>query len=490
MTMLNIAAFGSQTFFPIFVPMKVEQMYTNCLAEAAYYIESAGEAAIIDPIRETEPYLEKLKSTGAKLKYVFETHFHADFVSGHIDLAKKTGAKIIFGPLAETSYEVQNAKDGEIFSIGKIKIKVLHTPGHTPESSCYLLFDESARLNDEVGQGKEYCVFTGDTLFIGDVGRPDLLDGKMTNEELASMMYDSLNNKIKTVPDDVIVYPAHGAGSSCGKNISKDTWSTLGQQKKTNYALQEMTREEFIKVVTDGLSAPPQYFFKDAMINKNGYDNIEEVMKRNMKPLSSDEVKKEIANGALVLDTRISDVFEKGFIKGAMNIGLNGSYAIWIGTLININRPLVFVTEEGKEPESILRAARVGYENVKGFLKGGIKTWMDAGNPVEKIQSATAQDFADTLKSGKQNVLDVRKPSEHESGHVKDATLLELASFPNSLNSLDKNKSYFVHCAGGYRSMIASSILKANGFNHVVNVYGGFNQIKNTDAPIEVPERV
>lgn len=461
--------------------MKIEQMYTNCLAEAAYYIESNGEAAIIDPIRETEPYLTKLKSTGTQLKYVFETHFHADFVSGHIDLAKKTGAKIVFGPLAETSYKVQNAKDGEIFSVGKIKIKVLHTPGHTPESSCYLLLDEN---------GKEYCIFTGDTLFIGDVGRPDLLDGIMTSAEMASMLYDSLNHKIKTLPDDVIVYPAHGAGSSCGKNISKETFSTIGQQKKTNYALQEMTREDFIKVVTDGLSAPPQYFFKDAMINKNGYDNIDEVMKRNMEPLSPEEVKKEIANGALVLDTRIPDSFEKGFIKGAVNIGLNGSYAVWIGTLIDMNRPLIFVTERGKEHESILRAARVGYENVKGFLNGGINAWISSGNSVDKIQSITPGEFADTLKSEKQTVLDVRRPSEFETSHVKNAEHLELAVLSKNLNSLDKKKKYFVHCAGGYRSMIASSILKANGFENVTNVYGGFNQIKNTAVPIEISETV
>ncbi len=457
--------------------MKVEQLYTNCLAEAAYYIESNGEAAIIDPIRETEPYLEKLKSTGAKLKYVFETHFHADFVSGHIDLAKKTGAKIIFGPLAETKYEAKNAADGEIFSIGKIKIKVLHTPGHTPESSCYLLFDES---------GKEYCAFTGDTLFIGDVGRPDLLDGKMTSAELASMMYDSLNNKIKTLPDDVIVYPAHGAGSACGKNISKETSSTIGNQKKFNYALQEMSREDFIKVVTDGLSAPPQYFFKDAMINKNGYDNIDEVMKRNMKLLSPEEVKKEIINGALILDTRNPESFEKGFIKGAINIGLNGTYAVWIGTLVDITQPLVFVTEEGKEHESILRAARVGYENVKGYLKDGINAWVNSGNSIDKIKSITPKEFASQIKSGKENILDVRRPGEFDSSHVKNAKHLELASFPKNLNSLDKNKTYLIYCASGNRSVTAASILKAKGFEKVMNVYGGINKIKFTDAPIEV----
>lgn len=457
--------------------MKVEQLYTNCLAEAAYYIESNGEAAIIDPIRETTPYLDKLKFTGAKLKYVFETHFHADFVSGHIDLAKKTEAKIIFGPLAETNYEVQNAKDGEVFSVGKLKIKTLHTPGHTPESTCYLLFDES---------GKEHCVFTGDTLFIGDVGRPDLLEGKMTSTEMASMLYDSLNNKIKMLPDDVIIYPAHGAGSSCGKNISKETSGTIGHQKKTNYALQEMSREIFIKVVIDGLSAPPQYFFKDAMINKNGYDNIDEVMQRNLKPLSADDVKKEIARGTLILDTRIPDSFEKGFIKGSMNIGLNGTYAVWLGTLIDISRPLVFVTEEGKEHESILRAARVGYENVKGYLKGGMHAWTSAGNPTEKIQSITPQEFADKIKSGKDSVLDVRRPAEFETSHVKNAQHSELASLPDTLNTLDMKKNYLIHCAGGYRSMIAASIMKANGFENVVNVYGGFNQIKNTSAPVEI----
>lgn len=457
--------------------MKVEQIYTNCLAEAAYYIESDGEAAIIDPIRETTPYIEKLKNAGAQLKYVFETHFHADFVSGHIDLAKKTGAKIIFGPLAETNYEAKQAKDGEEFAIGKIKIKVLHTPGHTPESSCYLLLDE---------QGKEYCIFTGDTLFIGDVGRPDLLDGKMTSAELASMLYDSLNNKIKTLPDDVIVYPAHGAGSACGKNISKESFSTLGEQKKTNYALQNLSREKFIQAVISGLSAPPQYFFKDAMINKNGYENIDEVMKRNTKPLSAEEFKKEILNGTLVLDTRNPDLFEKGFIKGSFNIGLGGQYAIWLGTLIDINQPLVIVAEAGKENESILRAARVGFENVKGFLKDGLAAWIDAGNELEEIHSITPDAFANKIKSGTQYILDVRKPSEYENGHVKDAELFELASLIKKINTLDKKKTYLIHCAGGYRSMIASSILKANGFENILNVYGGFGQIKNTSAPITI----
>ncbi len=460
--------------------MKIQQIYTNCLAEAAYYIESNGEAAIIDPIRETSPYLEKLKSTRAKLKYVFETHFHADFVSGHIDLAKKTGASIVFGPLAETKYEATNAKDGEIFTIGKIKIKVLHTPGHTPESSCFLLIDET---------NKEYCVFTGDTLFIGDVGRPDLLDGKMTKEELASMMYDSLNNKLKVLADEVIVYPAHGAGSSCGKNISKETMGTIGEQKKSNYALQDMSREKFITVITDGLSAPPPYFFKDVLINKNGYDDIEEVMKRNMKSLSAEEVKKEIENGALIIDSRSSTVFEKGFIKNSINIGLDGTFAVWIGTLVDSTKSLVFICDEGKEKESILRAARIGYENVKGFLNGGITTWSLAGNSLETISSITPDEFALKIKSGKENILDVRKLSEFENGHVKGANLCELAELPKKLNTLDKNKTYLIHCAGGYRSMIAASILKSKGFHNVIPIYGGFAQIQNKDVAIEVSEK-
>lgn len=455
--------------------MYIEQMYTNCLAEAAYYIESEGEAAIIDPIRETEPYTKKAQERNSKIKYIFETHFHADFVSGHIDLAKKTGAKIVFGPMAKTAYDTHTAKDGEIFQIGKIKIKVMHTPGHTPESSCYLLIDEN---------GKENAIFTGDTLFVGDVGRPDLLDGKMTKEELSSMMYDSLK-KLKALPDETLLYPGHGPGSSCGKNIGKETWSTLGQQKKTNYALQEMTREEFIKAVTTGLSAPPQYFFKDAMINKNGYDSIEEVMKRNTKALSADEVKSLLTNGAIILDTRTPDDFEKGFIPNAINIGLNGSYAQWLGTVVSIDTPLIVVADEGKAEESISRAARVGYENIKGYLKGGMKSWTDAGNKTETINSISAQEFAERIKSGEETILDVRKPGEWEGGHVVGAEHVCLSKFPAAIDSLDKNKTYLVHCAGGYRSMIAASMMKAKGFDKLINIYGGFGKIKETSVPIE-----
>ncbi len=453
--------------------MLVEQLYTNCLAEAAYYIESDGEAVIIDPIRETEPYIEKILMRGSKLKYVFETHFHADFVSGHIDLAKRTGAKIVFGPLADTSYDVHNAKDGEIFQVGKIRIKVLHTPGHTPESTCYLLFDE---------EGREHCIFTGDTLFVGDVGRPDLLDGKMSKEELAGLMYESLNKKIKTLPDNVIVYPAHGAGSACGKNIGKETWSTIGRQRQMNYALKDMSKEEFVEAITEGLNAPPQYFFRDAMINKKGYDDIDQVMKRNMKALSPGELKKEVEAGALILDTRVPDNFEKGFIKGSINIGLNGTYAVWIGTLIDINTPLVVVAEEGREHEAILRAARVGYENVKGYLKGGIKGW---DGPLERISSITPREFASKVKNSTDQVLDVRRTPEYDTAHVKGAQLLELASLEKKLDQLDKNKTYLIHCAGGYRSMIAASILKRHGYDKLVNVYGGFGKIKDTDVPVE-----
>lgn len=456
--------------------MKVEQMYTNCLAEAAYYIESEGEAAIIDPIRETDPYIEKIGANKVKLKYVFETHFHADFVSGHIDLAKQTGAQIVFGPMAETGYKVYNAKDGEAFTVGKIRIKALHTPGHTPESTCYLLIDEN---------GREHCIFTGDTLFVGDVGRPDLLDGKMTKEELAGMMYESLNSKIKPLADEVIVYPAHGPGSSCGKNIGKETWSTIGEQKRTNYALQPMNKQEFIKAITSGLTAPPQYFFEDAMINKNGYDNIEEVMKRNMKALSVDDVRSATASGALILDTRIPDVFEKGFIPGSLNIGLNGTFAVWVGTLVDISRPLVIVADEGKEYESILRLARVGYENIKGYLKGGITAWTAAGNKAETVNSVSAADFAAKVKAGAK-VLDVRKPSEYEAAHVKNAQSLELATLADRTGEVNTGETVYIHCAAGYRSMIASSILKAQGIHNIVNVYGGFGKIRETDAPVEV----
>jgi glyoxylase-like metal-dependent hydrolase (beta-lactamase superfamily II)/rhodanese-related sulfurtransferase len=457
--------------------MYIQQLYTNCLAEAAYYIESNGEAAIIDPIRETEPYIELAAERKVKIKYIFETHFHADFVSGHIDLSKKTGAEIIYGPMAETKYKVRNATDGEIFTLGKLKIKVLHTPGHTPESSCFLLFDEN---------GKENAVFTGDTLFVGDVGRPDLLDGKMSSQELASMLFDSLNNKLKPLADDVLVYPAHGPGSSCGKNIGKETFSTIGEQKKFNYAMKAASREQFIKEVTDGILPPPLYFFEDARINKEGYSSIDEVVKRNNRALSADELSKEVSKGALILDTRKADDFEKGFIPNSINIGLNGQYAIWTGTLININQPLVLVTEEGKEHESILRLARVGYENIIGYLKGGITSW---NKKLDDVKSISASDMKGEIAKGIE-VIDVRKPGEFNVSHVKDAMFLPLSGMPTNLEGFDKSKPYLVHCGGGYRSMTAISLMKREGFTDLKNIYGGFGAIQNAGVEVVVGESV
>jgi len=462
--------------------MFVQQLYTNCLAEAAYYIESNGEAAIVDPIREIEPYIALAKSRGSKIKYVFETHFHADFVSGHIDLANQTGAKIVFGPNADTTYDVHHATDGEEFKIGDLTIRTLHTPGHTPESTSYLLLDKSH---------KEYCVFTGDTLFVGDVGRPDLLDGKMSKEELASMLYDSLNNKIKPLHDEVLVYPAHGPGSSCGKNIGKETWSTIGQQKKTNYALGEMTREQFIHAVTEGLAAPPAYFFEDARINKNGYDPISDVYRKNSTALSVDAFQKEIKGGAVILDTRPGHMLANGYIMGSINIGLEGMFAIWVGTVMDIKSRLVLVCEKGREEESIIRLARVGFENVAGYLEGGFDAWKNAGLPVDKIKIINPKEFAEKVKAGVQ-VLDVRKITEAENGHVSHATILPLADLNKNLNSLNKKDTLYVHCAGGYRSMIAASLLMANGFEDVVNVSGGWSIIKDTGVPVSkgIPDNV
>jgi len=455
--------------------MYIEQLYTNCLAEAAYYIESEGEAAIIDPLRETEPYIELAKKRGAKINYVFETHFHADFVSGHIDLARKVNAPIVYGPDANTKYDVINAKDQQEFKLGKVKFRVLHTPGHTPESSCYLLLDEN---------GKEHAIFTGDTLFVGDVGRPDLLDGVMSREELAGMLYESLNRKIKTLPDAVIVYPAHGPGSACGKNIGKETFSTIGEQKKFNYALKDQSREEFIKQVTDGILPPPAYFFEDARINKEGYDSIDQVMTENSKPLSVDAFKEQIKKGALLLDTRKADDFEKGFIPGSLNIGLNGQLAVWVGTLIDIKRPLVLVTEAGKEEETVLRLARVGYENVFGYLQGGVASWNER---LETVKSITAEEMRSEIESGVE-VLDVRKPGEWNTSHLKDASFVPLGDMPANITSLDKNKKYIVHCGGGYRSMTAISLMKNHGFNNLINVYGGFGAMQNAGLEIVTEE--
>lgn len=455
--------------------MYIEQLYTNCLAEAAYYIESNGEAAIIDPLRETEPYIALAQKRNAVIKYVFETHFHADFVSGHIDLARKVNAPIVYGPMAETKYEVINARDGETFRLGKVTIKVLHTPGHTPESSCYLLLDES---------GKEHAVFTGDTLFVGDVGRPDLLDGVLSSRELASMLYDSLNRKIKTLPDATIIYPAHGPGSACGKNIGKETFSTIGEQKKFNYALKDQSRDEFIDQVTDGILPPPKYFFEDARINKNGYDSIDEVISGNLKPLNEEQFRKEMERGAMVIDTRKADDFEKGFVPGSINIGLNGQFAVWVGTLIDIKAPLLLITEPGKEQETILRLARVGYENIAGYLEGGMTFWK---GKTETVFSITAEEMKDTIRGGV-GILDVRKPGEWNVSHLKEAQFMPLADMPSNLSGLDRDSKYVVHCGGGYRSMTAISIMKREGFKDLINVYGGFTAMVNAGMPMVTEE--
>lgn len=457
--------------------MYIEQLYTNCLAEAAYYIESDGEVAIIDPIRETEPYTELAKKRNATIKYIFETHFHADFVSGHIDLANKVGAPIIYGPKAKTNYKTYTAADGEEFKVGKLTLKVLHTPGHTPESSCFLLLDENE---------KEHAVFTGDTLFVGDVGRPDLLDGLMSSEELASMLYDSLNKKIKILPDSVIVYPAHGPGSACGKNIGKETFSTIGEQKKFNYALKDQTRDEFIAQVTDGILPPPSYFFEDARINKEGYSPIEQVMRENSNPLPLAEFTQQIAKGAIVIDTRKADDFEKGFIPGSINIGLNGQFAVWVGTLIDIKKSIVLVADVGTEVETILRLARVGYENVVGYLHGGVNSWK---GKLETVHSISAEQMKKELTKNT-SVLDVRKPGEWSVSHLKEASFVPLSDFPKNLKALDKSKPYVVHCGGGYRSMTAISIMKKEGFTNLTNVYGGFGAMVSAGCEFVTEELV
>jgi len=457
--------------------MHIEQIYTACLAQAAYYIESKGEAIIIDPIREVEPYLEMAEERGTIIKYVFETHFHADFVSGHIDLAAKTGAQIIFGPMADTQYNVHCAENKEEFKVGDITIMALHTPGHTPESTSYLLLDKD---------GKEHAVFTGDTLFVGDVGRPDLLDGKMSKEELAGMMYESLKI-LKGLPHDVIVYPAHGPGSSCGKNLGSETWSTIGEQKQTNYALQEMSKQDFINAITDGLSAPPPYFFNDAMINKSGYENIDKVLSNNMNPLSLSQLKEALNNNSLVLDTRPPNDFEKGFIPGSINIGLDGMFAIWVGSLIKIDVPLLIIAEKGREEEAISRLARVGFENVVGYLEGGIHTWESEQNQLDTVSSITPEEF-EPISTTNHTALDVRKPGEFDESHVTGATHIPLIDLEKEMGKLNKNEKYYVYCRSGYRSMVASSILKANGIQDVVNIYDGITGIQKTGVKLSATE--
>ncbi|MFT4679367.1 MAG: hydroxyacylglutathione hydrolase [Litorivivens sp.] len=459
--------------------MKIEQLYTGCLAEAAYYIESNGEIAIIDPLRETAPYMRKAQAEGGKIKYIFETHFHADFVSGHVDLAEKTGATIIYGPGAKTDYDMHEAKDNEVFKLGNITIKVLHTPGHTMESSCYLLSDEN---------GKNHALFSGDTLFIGDVGRPDLaIKSHVTKDDLAGYLFDSLRNKVMTLEDEVIVYPAHGAGSACGKNMSKETWDTLGHQKEVNYALAaDMTREAFIKEVTTGILPPPAYFAQNAAINKGGYESLDIVMERGNVSLEV-ETFEAMANheGALVLDTRDKHAFTLGHVPNSIFMGIDGSFAPWVGALIlDLKQPIVFVCDPGREEEIVTRLSRVGYDNTLGFLNGGLDAWAVAGKDVSNIKSITATGLGHKMKEGDTNVLDVRKPSEFAAEHVDNAKNLPLDFLNNKMDELDREETYYIHCASGYRSLIFSSILMSRGYDKVYDIAGGYSAILGTDIEV------
>lgn len=455
--------------------MIVEQLYTKCLAEAAYYIESNGEAAIIDPLRETQPYLDIARNNGAKIKYIFETHFHADFVSGHIDLAKQTGAQIVYGPNANPAYDVIEAKDNQEFKIGAVTIRVMHTPGHTPESSTYLLLDEN---------GKENAIFTGDTLFLGDVGRPDLaIKSDLTQEDLAGMLFDSLRNRIMPLPDETIVYPGHGAGSSCGKSMSSETIGTLGEQKATNYALRaDMTKEEFVKELTTGILPPPQYFPKNAAMNKHGYESFENVLENGMHALSLDAFDAEVQKGALILDVRTQKDFIQGFIPNSLFIGLNGTFAMWVGALIeDINQPIVLIVPEGKEEEAVTRLSRVGYDNTVGYLEGGVETYVNAGGELSTITSISA-DALEPLH-GSASIIDVRKPGEFEAEHILDAVTYPLDFINSHLHTLDKEQQHHIHCAGGYRSVIAISRLMQEGYTNLIDVAGGYGAIKKTDIP-------
>lgn len=459
--------------------MKVEQIYTGCLAEAAYYIESEGEAVIIDPLRETGPYLEKLEREGAKLKYIFETHFHADFVSGHLDLARATGATIVYGPNAKTDFEKYEAQDGEEISLGKVTFKVLHTPGHTPESTTYLLRD---------AKGNDYAIFTGDTLFIGDVGRPDLAQktGSITKEDLAGWLYDSLREKIMPLGDQVLVYPGHGAGSACGKNMSSETWDTLGKQKRTNYALRaDMSKAEFIEEVTAGLTPPPQYFAKNAKMNKSGYDRFEDVLQRGAVALSVADFEQIVeTEGALVLDTRSPEQFREGFIPNAIFIGLDGNFAPWVGALIpDLQQPLVFLAEEGREEEVVTRLSRVGYDNTLGYLKGGIDAWKAAGKELDTVAYVNVDELSQHLAEDRaQHILDVRKPSEFLAQHLEKAQNFPLDYINSNMGRLDGHQTYYLHCKGGYRSMITASILKARGFDNLIDIENGWNAIAQHDG--------
>lgn len=459
--------------------MQIEQIYTGCLAQGAYYITSNGEAAIIDPLRETQPYLDRLDRDGVKLKYIFETHFHADFVSGHVDLSRQTGAPIVYGPNATCEFECISAEDGQEFTIGNIKIKVLHTPGHTMESSTFLLIDENR---------KDHAIFSGDTLFIGDVGRPDLAQkaAHMTQEQLAGILFHSLRDKVMTLADDVIVYPAHGSGSACGKNMSKETISTIGDQKATNYALRgDMTEAEFIKEVTEGLLPPPAYFGMNVAMNKKGYDSFENVLHLGMRALSIAEF--ELAaeeTGALILDTRKNGEFAKGFIPQSINVGINGDFAPWVGALIaDVRQPILIVCERGHEEETVTRLSRVGFDNLIGHLDGGYDAWAKAGKQIDAVNRITAEQFAAAVKIGESKVIDVRKESEYCAEHVSEAYSWPLAAINDWIKEVNPKEHFYLHCASGYRSMIAASILEARGFRNFTEIEGGFNAVAKTDVP-------
>lgn len=458
--------------------MKIEQIYTGCLAQGAYYVISENEAFIIDPLREVQPYLERLKNDGVSLKYIFETHFHADFVSGHLDLSKATGAPIVYGPNAQPAFEAIVATDEQIFTIGKVKIKVLHTPGHTMESTTFLLIDE----ND-----KDVAIFSGDTLFLGDVGRPDLAQkaADMTQEQLAGLLYDSLMNKIMPLSDDITVYPAHGAGSACGKNMMKETVDTLGNQKKMNYALNQPNKEAFIAAVTDGLLPPPAYFGFNVAMNKNGYENFETVKKNAMTPLSSDAFETLVeASSALILDTRDSNAFKNGFVPQAINIGIKGDFAPWVGALIgDVKQEIVLVTEPGMEEEVITRLSRVGFDHVLGFLEGGLEAWKNAGKEVDTVHRISATEFEQEFNAENSSVIDVRKESEYVAEHIENAYCKPLADINDWTKDIQPNEHFFLHCAGGYRSMIAASILQARGYRNFTEIEGGFNAIAKTSIP-------
>jgi len=453
--------------------MYIKQIYTGCLSEAAYYIESNGEVAIVDPLRDTEEYLVLAKERNASIKYIFETHFHADFVSGHIDLSKQTNAPIIYGPETETKFPVHIAKDGELFKLGNVTIQVIHTPGHTLESTCYLLKNE---------QGKDHALFTGDTLFVGDVGRPDLSSGNMTTEELAAIMYDTIQNKILPLADDILVYPAHGAGSSCGKNLGPETYSTIGEEKKSNYALQNQTREEFIKAVTEGLSDAPRYFSINALINKEGYESLDKIKETALTALSVTEVKNKVKNDQdiILLDTRIGEEFINGFVPGSIFIGLEGRFAEWAGSLLPFDKPLLLITDIGKEEETIVRLARVGFSNFAGYLDGGFASWVKAGERIDMIISIEADELAMDLPHDK-NLLavDVRRETEFAEGHVKDAINMPLNDMTDValLAGLEEDQNIYVYCGGGYRSLIASSLMKRQGMHNLRNIEGGWGKI-------------